>query len=58
MDENINNIDSKIDLLIDQIANIERSGFFTEEEVDRMSFCYKMELETLKTLKTTIIAQV
>jgi hypothetical protein len=45
---NTNLIDSKIELLEDQLENIERSGFFTEKEIDKASFSYRMELIAYK----------
>ena len=44
-------ITSKIDLLEDQIENLERSGFFTETEIDRLSGPMKLEKEALYNLK-------
>lgn len=41
-------IQSKIDLLEDQIENIERSGYFTEKEIDKYSVFYRNELALLK----------
>ncbi len=41
-------IHSKIELLEEQIENTERSGYFTESEIDRLSFPLREELETLK----------
>ncbi|WP_026730175.1 hypothetical protein [Flavobacterium denitrificans] len=38
------NVQSKIDLLEEQIENIERSGFFTEAEIDRAVVSLKSEL--------------
>ena len=46
-----NLLKSKIELLEEQIANLERSGFFTEKEIDRLSAPLKVELETLHELK-------
>ena len=48
MDELIN---SKIDLLEAQIENLERSGYFTEMEMDRLSAPMKAEKEVLYNLK-------
>lgn len=39
------NLQSKIDLLEDQIENLERSGFFTEAEIDRAVVSLRSELE-------------
>lgn len=39
---------SKIELLQEQIENIERSGFFTENEIDRAVVSLKSELELHK----------
>jgi hypothetical protein len=44
----MDNINEKIALLEDQIENIERSGYFTEKEIDRASFSLRDELESLK----------
>lgn len=44
-----NLITSKIELLEEQIVNIERSGFFTEAEIDRASKSLRAELERLTT---------
>lgn len=44
-------ITSKIDLLEAQIENLERSGFFTEAEIDKLSGPMKMEKEALYNLK-------
>ena len=41
-------IASKTDLLQEQIDNLEKSGFFTEKEMDRLSSPYRMELAVLK----------
>lgn len=41
-------IHSKIELLEEQIENIERSGYFTEKEMDRLSAPLREELENLK----------
>lgn len=38
----------KIDLLEEQIENIERSGYFTEKEIDKYSSFFHAELDTLK----------
>lgn len=39
---------SKIELLEEQVENIERSGHFTEPEIDRLVFPLRQELESLK----------
>lgn len=39
---------SKIELLEEQIENIERSGHFTENEIDRLAAPMRTELENLK----------
>ncbi len=44
-------INSKIDLLEAQIEDLERSGFFTEAEIDRLSGPMKIEKEALLNLK-------
>lgn len=44
---------SKIELLQDQIENIERSGFFTEIEINTKTAPLRMELSRLKTLQST-----
>ncbi|MBC7847226.1 MAG: hypothetical protein H7Y10_12115 [Flavobacterium sp.] len=41
-------IHSKIELLEDQIENIERSGHFTEKEIDRLAAPMRSELAILK----------
>lgn len=41
-------IQSKIDLLQEQIENVERSGFFTEKEIDRAVYSLKDEKENLE----------
>lgn len=38
-------IQSKIDLIQEQIDNLERSGFFTEKEMDRATVSLKQEKE-------------
>lgn len=43
-----NLLTSKIELLEEQIENIERSGFFTESEIDRTSKSLRAELVRLK----------
>lgn len=43
-----NLLNSKIELLEEQIENIERSGFFTESEIDRTSKSLRAELVRLK----------
>lgn len=39
---------SKIELLEEQIENIERSGHFTESEIDKQTLPLREELESLK----------
>jgi hypothetical protein len=39
---------SKIELLQEQIDNLEKSGFFTEKEMDKLSFPLKMEQTALQ----------
>lgn len=39
------NLESKIELLQDQIENLERSGFFTEAEIDRAVLSLKIEMK-------------
>jgi hypothetical protein len=39
---------SKLQLIVDQIHNIERSGFYTEKEIDSKTFPLYQELETLQ----------
>jgi prefoldin subunit 5 len=41
----------KIDLLQEQIDNLERSGFFTEKEMDNAVRSLRVELETYKLSK-------
>jgi hypothetical protein len=41
-------IHTKIELLEEQIENIERSGHFTEKEINRLSSPLREELESLK----------
>jgi hypothetical protein len=41
-------INEKIALLEDQIDNLERSGYFTEKEIDRLSSPLRFELENLQ----------
>jgi len=41
-------IHSKIELLEEQIENFERSGYFTESEINRFSSPLREELESLK----------
>jgi len=41
-------IHSKIELLEEQIENFERSGYFTEKEIDRLSAPLRSELAILK----------
>lgn len=46
----LENIDSKIDLLQEQLENFERSGFFTEKEIDTLTRPIVSELERLTEL--------
>ena len=39
---------SKIELLQEQIDNLEKSGFFTETEMDKYSVFYRAEMSLLK----------
>jgi len=39
---------SKIDLLQEQIDNFEKSGFFTDAEIDRLSSPLHFEIKSLK----------
>lgn len=41
-------LQSKTELLQDQIESIERSGFFTEKEIDRMTSPLREELKSLQ----------
>ena len=38
----------RIDLLQEQIDNLEKSGYFTEKEMDKLAFPLRDELESLK----------
>lgn len=42
------NLRSKIELLEDQIENVERSGFFTEKEIDRATFSLRQEKQAFE----------
>lgn len=44
----MDNLNEKIALLEDQIENLERSGYFTEKEMDRLSSPLRDELESLQ----------
>jgi hypothetical protein len=44
----MDNLNEKIALIEEQIENLERSGYFTEKEMDRLSFPLRDELEALK----------
>lgn len=46
-------IDSRIELLQEQIESIERSGHFTEKEIDSKAAPLRMELSTLKMQQST-----
>lgn len=39
---------SRIDLLQEQIHNLEKSGHFTEKEIDNQSYPLRLELSSLK----------
>ncbi|WP_134344441.1 hypothetical protein [Flavobacterium psychrophilum] len=41
-------IKSKIELLEEQISNIERSGFYTEQQINKLTCPLVMELTTLR----------
>lgn len=41
-------VTSKIELLEEQIANIERSGFYTEQEINKLTYPLVIELSTLR----------
>ncbi len=41
-------ITQRIDLLQEQIDNLEKSGFFTEKEMDKLAFPLRQELTSLK----------
>ena len=41
-------LQSKIELIEEQIENLERSGYYTEKEIDRLSFPIREELEQMK----------
>jgi len=41
-------INSKIELLQEQIDNLERSGFFTEKEMDRATVSLRQEKESFE----------
>jgi hypothetical protein len=47
-------IASKIDLIQEQIDNLEKSGFFTEKEMDKFSFPLRQELISLKKQLTDV----
>ena len=49
---------SKIELLQEQIHNLENSGFFTEKEMDRLSFPLRNELESLRKQIEVINAEI
>ncbi|MFW0737609.1 hypothetical protein [Flavobacterium sp. T12S277] len=42
------NLMSKIELLQEQIDNLERSGFFTEKEMDRATISLRQEKEVFE----------
>lgn len=39
---------SKIELLQEQIQNLEKSGYFTEKEMDKLSYPLRQELEVME----------
>jgi hypothetical protein len=45
---------SKIELLQEQIDNLEKSGFFTEKEMDKLSSPLRLELNLLQTQKMAL----
>jgi hypothetical protein len=45
--ETMSNISEKMKLLQEQIDNLEKSGFFTEADMDRLSKSHRIELELL-----------
>jgi hypothetical protein len=45
---------SKIELLQEQIDNLEKSGFFTEKEMDKLSSPLRTELNLFQTQKTAL----
>ena len=47
----------KINLIQDQIDNLERSGFFTEKEMDQATASLKMQLAILKEAKAFASSQ-
>lgn len=47
----IDEIQSKIDLYQEQIENLEKSGFFTDKEIEEKSNPLKSNLALLKTIK-------
>lgn len=42
------NIKSKIELLQEQITDLEQSGYYTEREMDDLSYPLRQELESFK----------
>ena len=46
-------ITPRIELLQEQIENLEKSGHFTEREIDSKTAPLRMELASLKTLQST-----
>lgn len=44
----------RIDLLQEQIDNLEKSGYFTEKEMDKLSFPLRQEREDLKRQLTDV----
>lgn len=43
----MDHLKEKIELLTDQINNLEKSGFYTEADMDRLTKPYRLELVTL-----------
>lgn len=52
--EKLEDVNSKIELLQEQIDNYERSGHFTESEMDSLSEPVKNELRTLLVCQNNI----
>jgi hypothetical protein len=48
---NSDTISSKKELLLEQIENYERSGYFTEKEIDRLCSPIKLELQFLEMIE-------
>lgn len=47
-------LNSKIELLQEQIDNLEKSGFFTEKAMDKLSSPLRLELKLLQTQKIAL----